>query len=89
MFAVFFTICVAITIILTIIAKWYLAKGMLRPAHCLSIVMCLVYITMNIGTAIFRPEMAATALYIFLSIYVTAMDIKGLSRLKRERSNEK
>lgn len=84
MFSIFFTICVTITIILTIIAKWYLAKGILKIVHYLSIVTCLVYITMNTGVAIFRPEMAATALYSFLSSYIIAMDIKGLLRLKKE-----
>ena len=85
MYSVILTIAATLTIIIVISAKWFLAKGILKPVYYLNMVTSVLHASINWIMYLHDPEQIGMLLYNFLSIYVIIMSIKGLRRLKKEK----
>lgn len=76
------------SIILVVILKWYLAKGILKPVYYIGIVVSLLFTVMNTLMFIHDVEQWSIMLLNLLNAYAIVMNIIGLRRLARETKDE-
>ena len=81
-------ICAVIVASAGIAKGWYLAKGRLRPAYWLMIIMGVFNFVLNGIVVIVMPDMWGILSFQFLILWAIAMGIKGLLRLRREEKFE-
>ena len=71
-------------ILIVVVLKWYLAKGILRPVYWLGIIGAIIFSCMNFMLFIHDTEQWSVMLLNILNAYGIIMNIIGLRRLKKE-----
>lgn len=89
MYGIILGIVAVLTILTVVIAKWYLAKGILKPVYYMNIITSLLHASINWIMFVHDVEQWAMLLYNLLSIYTIVMSIKGLKRLRKEANEER
>lgn len=74
----------SVVVFCTGLAKnWMLAKGTLKPVYVLNVVMGLFGFLLNFGVVWAQPDMLGILSFSLLNLWVMAMGIKGLLRLRQ------
>lgn len=87
MYILFFWTTAIITVTLQFICQWYFAKGELKAAYPLTIMVYLCYIAMDIGMVLYDPVLAAVLIFSTANLWTLFMSAKGMKRLKKEEKD--
>jgi uncharacterized membrane protein len=66
--------------------NWLIAKGNLKPVYWLMVVIAVAGVATNIATVMAMPSMFGILSFAVLNVWAGLMGVKGLMRLKYERS---
>jgi len=75
-------------ILIVVILKWYLAKGILKPVYYLGIVASCLFTCINVMMFLHDPAQWSIMLLNLLNAYAIVMNIIGLRRLARETNEQ-
>ena len=76
-------------ILVVIVLRWYLTKGILRPVYHLGIVASCLFTCTNVMLYLHDPGQWSIMLLNILNAYVVVMNIIGLKRLRKEKNEAK
>jgi hypothetical protein len=77
-------VCSVIVFFAGFAKNWMLARGTLKPVYWLNILMGIAGTALNFGVVAAVPSMWGILSFCLLNIWVVAMGIKGLYRLRQE-----
>lgn len=89
MYEVFFYSMAVLTVSLVFVCQWYFAKGNLKLAYPLTILVTLCYIIMDIGMALYDPVLMGVLIFGFANAWTLYMCFKGMLRLREEEKRKR